>query len=88
MPEISSITNLKKSISVKGITGTISAVFSALKELFARIGKLIKKGVFRKFHLSIIVADEDAADAALQFGQVCAISFPMLEYLESTIKIQ
>lgn len=86
--EISSIANAKKSIAKSGIVGTVSAVFASIKKLFARIGKLVKKGVFKKFHLSIIVADGDAADAALLYGQICAVGFPMLEYLEHSIKIK
>ena len=86
--EISSIANAKKSFSENGLVGTICAVFSSVKKLFARIGKLVKKGVFKKFRLSIIVADSDAADAALLYGQVCAVGFPMLEYLEHSMKVK
>ena len=86
--EISSVANAKEAIAKNGIVGTISDVFSSIKSLFARIGKLVKKGVFKKFRLSIIVADSDAADAALLYGQVCAVGFPMLEYLEHSMKIK
>lgn len=88
LSEISSIANVKNSISKKGIVGTISAVFTALKQLFSRIAGLIKKGVFKKFDLAIIVADSDAADAALRFGQVCAVAFPMLHFLENSMNIR
>ncbi len=87
LSEISSIANLKKSLSKKGIVGTLHSIFTAVKQLFLRIAGLVKKGVFKKFDLTIVVADSDAADAALQFGQVCAVAFPMLQFLENSVKI-
>ena len=88
LSEISSITNFKNAISKSGIVGTLSAVFSAVKQLFSRIGKLIQKGIFKKFDLTIVIADEDAAEAALRFGQVCAVAFPMLQFLENKMKLR
>ena len=88
LSQISSIANAKASIAKVGIVGTISAVFSAIKDLFLRIGKLIKKGVFKKFDLQIIVGDSDAADAAMRYGQICAAAFPMLNFLENNMKLK
>ena len=88
LSQISSLPNAKASIAKVGIIGTISAVFSAIKDLFLRIGKLIKKGVFKKLHLQIIVGDGDAADAALRYGQICAAAFPMVNFLENSMKIK
>ena len=88
LSQISSITNAKVSIAKVGIIGTISVVFSAIKDLFLRIGKLIKKGVFKKFDLQIIVGDNDAADAAMRYGQICAVAFPMLNFLENNMKLK
>ena len=85
LSEISSITNVRSSVSRVGIVGTLQAVFIGIKRLFARISRLVRKGTFKKFRLSILVGDEDSGDAALQYGQVCAVTFPLLSFIKSVM---
>ena len=86
LSEISSIANAKDSVRTQGIVGTLHAVFIGIKKLFSRIFRLVRKGKFKKFRLSVLVGDEDGGDAALLYGQVCAIAFPLLSYLEKVIR--
>lgn len=88
LSEISSAVNAKETIKAKGITGLISSVYAAVKKLFARIFKLVRKGVFKKFDLRITVGDDDAAEAALQYGQICAVTYPLMELLKNTMKFR
>lgn len=85
LSEISSVANVKHSISANGVVGTIRAALDAVRSLFRRIFRLIRKGVFKKFDLKIAVGDADAADAALRYGQICALIFPMMTFLENTM---
>ncbi|MBE6985743.1 MAG: hypothetical protein E7434_09115 [Ruminococcaceae bacterium] len=85
LSEISSIANAKHSVSSLGIVGTLQAVFSAVRQLFSRIFRLVRKGRFKKFRLSILVGDQDSGDAALQYGKVCAVAFPLLSLVKNVI---
>lgn len=86
--EISTAARARQSISENGLVATIGSVFAAVQDLFGRIFGVVKKGVFRKFELEIVVGDSDAADAALSYGAVCAAVYPLLTLLEDTMKFK
>ncbi len=86
LSEISSIANVNSSVRRVGIVGTLQAVFVGLKRLFARVSRLVCKGKFKKFRLSILVGDEDCGDAAVQYGRVCAVAFPLLSFLKGVMR--
>ena len=86
--EISTAAKARQSISENGLVATIGSVFAAVQDLFGRIFGVVKKGVFRKFDLEIVVGDSDAADAAFSYGAVCAAVYPLLTLLEDTMKFK
>lgn len=88
LSEVSSAASFKNSVRQKGIIGTLQAVCYSVKQIFKRIFRLVRKATFQSFNLRIIVGDEDCADAALQYGQVCAVAFPLLSFLEHTIRFK
>lgn len=88
LSEIGSIANIKKTIRSYGVVRLIRNVHAALRRIFARIFGLVKKGVFQQFDLRITVGDSDAADAALQYGEICAVTYPLLTFLKNHIKFK
>lgn len=88
LPELSSAAGVRETLRTVGPVGVISAVGAALKRIFGRIFRLIRKGVFRKFDLRISVGSEDPADAALLYGRVCAALFPVMHLLENNMKFK
>lgn len=88
LPELSSAAGVRNSLRTVGPVGIISAVGAALKRIFKRIFRLLKKGVFKKFDLRISVGSEDPADAALLYGQVCSALFPVMSLLENSMKFK
>lgn len=48
---------------------------------------LIKRFKFKKFKLEIIVASDDAANTALEYGGVCSAVYPIVSLLESNINL-
>lgn len=88
MEDIASIANAKRAISEKGVCGLLADLASAVGAIFARIFKLLRKGVFKRFTLGITVGDDDAADAAMTYGTVCGTVYPTLTMLDSVMKFK
>lgn len=86
LEDISSVANAKRAIDEKGLLETLHSVTEAVGSLFKRTGRLLKKGVFQRFDLRIVCGDGDPADAAMQYGTVCAAVYPLLTLLDSTMK--
>lgn len=88
LPQLRSAAAAKSAVKQDGILETIRAVLAAIRSLFGRIGRLMKKGVFKHFDLTIRVADEDPAEAALRYGQICAAAYPLLHFLENILRFR
>lgn len=86
LEDVSSAANAKKALKEKGLAETIRGVFCAVKALFSRISRLVCHGEFRRFDLRIVVGDTDCADAAMNYGELCAAVYPLLAFLESKLK--
>lgn len=88
LKDVSSAANFKRAVGSKGLAETVRGVFAAVRDLFSRIGGLIKKSVFKRFDLKITVGDSDAADAAIRYGEVCAAVYPLLTLLDGAMKFK
>lgn len=83
--DIASIANAKKALDQKGLMDMLGDLATAVGKIFARIGQLLGRGVFPHFSLQILVGDEDAADAAMTYGRICSIVFPVITLLDSAM---
>ncbi len=62
-------------------------LLGVIGSFFRQLVKLIRHCRVTRFHLNIVCADEDAADAALNYGRTCAVVYPAYEYINSIIHI-
>ena len=84
--DIASIANARKAWREKGLCQMLSEIAKAVRDLLRTTGRLVGKGRFRRFELQILVGDTDAGDAALHYGQTCALLYPMLDSLKAVRK--
>lgn len=77
-------TNIEKTSLLKTVKESFSLIVDLLKELVG----LLKYCKAKVFKLNIVCADTDAAEAAIAYGQCCAIVSPVLGYLSSLINIK
>lgn len=88
LEDISSAANAKRAIDEKGLLEVLHGVTEAVGSLLKRTGRLLKKGVVKRFDLRIVCGDGDPADAAMRYGTVCAAVYPLLTLLGSAMKLK
>ncbi len=81
--DIASIANAKRALEQKGAMQLLADLRSAIGAILTRVGQLIGRGVFREFTLRVVVGDEDAADAAMTYGQICGVVYPLITMADS-----
>lgn len=72
----------KKPLSER-ITDTIETV----KKVIDIIKEFIQRIKIKKLKIYAVTADTDAADAALDYGKLCAVVYPAVSFLQSCIDI-
>ncbi len=77
-------TNIEKTSLLKTVKESFSLIVDLLKELVG----LLKYCKAKVFKLNIVCANTDAAEAAIDYGQCCAVVSPVLGYLSSLIDIR
>ena len=70
-----------------GFSGAVKLILSFVRDLFPHIKSLLKHIKFRKAVLNITVAEGDAAKTAIEYGSICAITYPLLAGLETVANI-
>lgn len=81
-------TSFQKLKEKYGFSGAIKEIFAFLKECLKHLGGFLKTVKFRKVKLNLVVAESDAFKTAIKYGEVCAVVYPVLSYLESKANIK
>lgn len=88
LEDLRSIAAAKRALSEKGLLGLLSDLNAAVGSLLSATFGMLRKAVFRQFSLQIVVGDDDAADAAMRYGRVCAAVYPLLTLLDGTFRFR
>lgn len=88
LDEISSAANLKKAVGERGLLDVIGSVTAQLRELLSHSAALLRKGVFTRFSLNVLVGGEDPAQAALSYGRLCAAVYPLVSLLDAAMTLR
>lgn len=80
--------HLKKDIKESGIKNTLSQSCRILIDLIKEIVKTLKYCVAKKFELEIVCASQDAAQAAISYGECCAVAYPLVGLVHSVMKVK
>lgn len=68
-----------------GVLNLISDIGSILTGMF---GSIFRHVVFNKLYLNMVVAKNDAAATAIEYGKTCERVFPVMGYICSHMKVQ
>ena len=86
--ESKAATYFKKLKEKYGFSGTIKLLLGFLRDLIPHIRKLLKHIKIRNVVIDIIIAENDAAKTAIEYGSVCAVAYPVLSGLESVAGVK
>ncbi len=79
---------LKQNVDEKGVSGTAESVAAVVSLVLGQIVWLAKRFRLDRLKIYAICADADAADAAMEYGLVCAAVYPFVGYLTSSINMK
>lgn len=83
--KVSDLGRLKRSVDRTGVSATAAQIADILKLLLGRVVWLLPRCRLKKLHVTAVCTGEDAADAAMDYGTVCAVVYPLVGYVESLI---
>lgn len=78
---------IKKDAQESGVSDTVTRLITILSLLAGQIAWLLKRVRVKKLHLLAICGGGDAADAAMDYGLVCAAVYPFVGYLETSTQL-
>lgn len=79
---------LKTKAEKTNILHTVKDSFSLIVDLLKELVGLLKYCKAKIFKVNIVCANTDAAEAAISYGECCAVMMPILRYLHSLIDIK
>ncbi len=79
---------VQKNIQQEGLGKTVSGTYEILTDLLREVVSLLKLCVVTRLHVRIRCTGDDAAEAAVHYGQSCAATYSLLNILRSFVRIR
>lgn len=86
--KIEDIGTVKGSVEDMGISATAGQIADIVISLFGRVLWILKYCVAERLHIKAVCAGDDAADAAMEYGAVCAVVYPLVGYFETVMRVK
>ncbi len=80
-------TKQQPSSSKQGTVEKVRGIFSVLSTLLSSSLRLVDGARVRNLKLTLGITGKDAADAAISYGQVCSVVYPVLGYVDSKMNL-
>ena len=78
----------EKETQKKDFRETVSGTMELISNIFEELIKIFKHLIAPKFQLQIICTSKDAAEAAIHYGECCAVVYPVLGFISSAVKVK
>ncbi|MBE6810647.1 MAG: DUF2953 domain-containing protein [Ruminococcaceae bacterium] len=79
---------IKKTYKQKGMSGTVKYFSNILSIVLKKLWWLLKHFKFRKFKFDLTIATDDAANTAIQYGEICAALYPIFAVVQSVLDVK
>lgn len=83
-----SVKALKKNVSSLGVGTTVGQILRVLLSLLREILWLLPKCRLRKLRIRALCAHEDPEEAAMHYGETCALLYPAIGVLDNIMPIR
>ena len=71
-----------------GISESVNKVITLISLILGEIPWILRKITVQRFHILAICGGSDAADAAMEYGIVCAAVYPLVGYIEANLNTE
>ena len=88
LSKFSSSKKLRESISDDGISFTVSQFADVLLALVGRVLWLLPRCRVHRLALRVVCADADGGDAAMNYGTVCAVLYPLVGFVQNKLRLK
>lgn len=68
-----------------GISDSVNKIVTLLTLVMGELAWLLKRIRVQRFHILAVCGGSDAADAAMEYGVVCAAVYPLVGYIEANL---
>ena len=75
--------SIKSTYKQKGVTGTIKYYGDVLLLILKRLRWIIRFIKIRKFVFDLSIASDNAADTAIEYGEVCCVIYPIISFIQT-----
>lgn len=82
------VSYFKKLKDKYGFSGAVRQLLGFARDLLPHIRKLLKHIKFKRVIFDIVIAEDDAAKTAIEYGRICAVAYPLLSALEAIANIK
>lgn len=82
------LSRLQDAFKQDGLTATLGFLGEAAKLVTTSAGKVLRGINIRLMRIELLIGGEDAAAAAIHFGEVCAVLYPLLSVIGCHLRIQ
>ena len=79
---------VQKNIQNDGLKKTVTESYSMLVDLLKQVVRLLKRCVITRLHIQILCTGDNAAEAAVHYGQCSAATYSLLHLLANFLKIK
>lgn len=79
---------LEKSIEQNGFMATMVETCRILGDLLKEVVHLLRYCTAKKMNISVVCAEQEAAETAIRYGQCCAAVYPLVGMLSSVMKVR
>lgn len=82
------LTELTASFKQDGVAATLHWLGELARLLTDTVGRVLQSVTVTRFQLEMRISGEDASAAAIRFGEVCAVLYPLLSVISCHLRIK
>lgn len=88
LSRLSDLGAVKQSLEHSGVSATAGQIVHILLLLLGRAAWLLQYCTVKRLKIDALCGGTDAAEAAMEYGAVCAVVYPLLGYVEGHMKVR